>query len=127
MMLGMPNRFARSVRLLFTVQLLSLVVLSACTARTDLWLPGEQLGDDCLENAECPEACIGGTCAEYASGGEVCDDPEDCADAGYVCPAEFCVEPLPGFVLVSPGTFTMGSPPGEEGRFTNETERVRGG
>ncbi|MFC1612047.1 SUMF1/EgtB/PvdO family nonheme iron enzyme [Myxococcota bacterium] len=146
-----------------------LCFLAACTARSDLFV-GASHGDPCLANADCPEACVGGRCVEYASGGEVCDDPEDCADSAHICPIGLCVEtdlcgnavresgevcddgnassgdgcsascepevgwqcidetpgrcfvePGPGFVLVPPATFSMGSPTDEAGRQSDET------
>jgi cysteine-rich repeat protein len=69
-----------------------IVLTCSCLGRTDLRLR-KQIGDDCLANAECPEACIGGTCTRFAEGGQQCDEPDDCADFGYICPAGFCVEP----------------------------------
>ena len=65
------------------------MLTSGCLGRTDLRLPAKSMGDDCVANTECPEACIGGSCAQYASGGDPCDDSADCL-SGYECPDGFC-------------------------------------
>ncbi|MFC1610020.1 hypothetical protein ACFL6C_03620 [Myxococcota bacterium] len=63
--------------------------LGTCTGRSDLGMPTALLGEDCLENVECSEVCIGGACARYASGGQECDEPEDCV-VGFSCADGFC-------------------------------------
>lgn len=62
----------------------------SCIARSDPHVT-RRVGDDCIENAECPEACIGGICHDFASGGELCDELGDCLP-GFVCGIGFCAE-----------------------------------
>ena len=72
----------------------------------------------CAEGRElCGEVCI-----------DTVRDPLNCGSCGYPCPDEtpFCAnsecEPPPpeGFVYISPGTFTMGSPLDELGGYRDE-------
>ena len=64
-------------------------LVTGCLGRSDLSVPTKSSGEDCVANVQCPEACIGGVCAQYASGGESCDEPADCL-AGYACPDGLC-------------------------------------
>jgi hypothetical protein len=67
----------------------ALAILSlACTNRTDLRVH-KALGDPCVENAECPETCIGGVCASYSASGGQCEEVEDCV-TGLVCSSGVC-------------------------------------
>ena len=65
---------------------------------------------DC-DGRECgPDGC-GGTCGDGCSLGEVCNE-----DTGQ------CYDPPGDWVVISVGTFTMGSPSNEEGREDDETQ-----
>ena len=69
--------------------MIAAMLVSGCLGRSDLRVPIKSLGEECVANAECPEACIGGVCAQYASGGDACDEPADCL-TGADCMAGIC-------------------------------------
>ncbi len=62
-----------------------------------------------------------GTCTVTTQA--ACASPSNWQGAGTTCSPNPCAQlPDSGMVLIHPGTFTMGSPPDEPGRFDNETQ-----
>ena len=86
-------------------------------------------GGSCVQGACCVPDCGGRACGDDGCGGScgACGEGLVCQDDEVGGAA--CVEPPPaldGFVLIPAGEFVMGSPPGELGRFDDETQhRVR--
>ncbi len=85
-------------------------------------LPGEavedaETGTDATVDA-CVRQCVGRQCGDDGCGG-TCGT---CPGAGFCIASQCVANPCPeGFVAVHPGTFTMGSPEDEPGRFADET------
>jgi formylglycine-generating enzyme required for sulfatase activity len=82
-----------------------------CTG-IDVYEPcGTSCTPDCAGRECGPDGC-GGSCAPGCSTGETCNPDGSCVGGG-----------VPGtWVTVTAGTFMMGSPPGELGRDTGETQ-----
>ena len=82
------------------------------------------------DSTETPHAtCVPGStseclCLDGTDGVQLCDDDGVYGSCQCFGAATDAAGPgLPsGFVRIEPGTFTMGSPEGEEGRFDNETQ-----
>ena len=82
-----------------------------------------------LDGVCTPNPCPGptGACCNTTSGACTITTQGACAftwlGAGVACNTVTCpVPPLTGIVLVPAGTFIMGSPTGEPGRYSNETQ-----
>jgi len=92
---------------------------------------------ECLNGCESGETCDADECV-CSDGHKICDgtcidtvrDPLHCGTCDHECPVEtpFCVDggcmgpPPEGFVYISPGTFTMGSPLDELGGERDEIQ-----
>ena len=86
-------------------------------------LPAPECGDGTCDDAEDCRSCAAdcGPCASICGDG-TCDDGEDCTGCADDCGA--CADnEAPGFVPVEVGTFLMGSPDTEPGRYPQEVVR----